>query len=95
MSKDRKMILKERIAEALEVAEDRYFGSGGYVGSIIDLTLLRIHLMGYAIEYGAERVKKNLWRSNYPYHRQDMLERLIEKRVGIYRERLASCTKSA
>lgn len=95
MSKDTTVILKERVAKALEVAEDRYFGSGGYVGSIIDLTRLRIHLMGYAVEYGAECVRKNLWRSNYPYHRQDMLERLIEKRVGTYRERLASCTKSA
>lgn len=90
MGKDSTAILKERVTEALEVAEDRYFGSGDYVGSIIDLTRLRIHLMGYAIEYGAECVRKNLWRSNYPYHRQDMLERLIEKRLSNYREGLCA-----
>ena len=90
MGKDSTAILKERVTEALEAAEARYFGSGDYVGSIIDLTRLRIHLMGYAIEYGAECVRSNRWRSNYAYHRQDMLERLIEKRLGNYRERLCA-----
>lgn len=94
MGKGSTAIVKERVGEALEAAEDQYFGSGDYVGSIIDLSRLRIHLMGYAIEYGARRVKKGLWRSNYAYHRQDILERLIEKRLSKYRERFRPCAKS-
>lgn len=81
-------LLKERVKEALEYAEDRYFGSGEYVGSVIDLSRLRMHLIGYAIEYGTECVKKGKWRSDYAYLSQDILERLIAKRLNFYREKI-------
>ncbi len=85
---ERTTLLKGRVAEALEYAEDRYFGSGEYVGSIIDLTRLRMHLIGYAIEYGTECVKKGRWRSNYAYLSQGLLERMIERRLNFYREKI-------
>jgi len=81
-------LLKERVAEALEFAEDRYFRSGEYVGSIIDLSRIRMYLIGYAIEYGAKCVRSGKWRSNYAYISQDLLERMIEKRVNFYREKI-------
>lgn len=81
-------LLKERVKEALEYAEDQYFGSGEYVGSIIDLSRLRMHLVGHAIEYGTGCVKRGKWRSNYAYLSQGLLERMIEKRLSFYREKI-------
>lgn len=86
MGRAENRLLKERIAEAVEAAEHKFFHQGRKVADITDITKFGVFLVAEAKQYGKVMVEARFWRSNYP----DILEgetiALARKRMEHYRE---------